>query len=113
MYIEKFVDTSFTETSKYDYEYNGVMWMPPTDEAIILEVHGLWYCKHMTENTDNNYWSVNHPDALVAAACYVLEVMNRNTEGMKDWTRAITKLTTGIEMDMVEEESYNVTAIRG
>jgi len=113
IYIEKFVDTTYSETSKYDYEYNGVMWMPPTDETIVVEVHGLWYCKNMTDDDDNNYWSVNHPDVLIAAACYVLEAMNRNTEGMNDWLNAITALTTGVEMDMVEEESYNVGSIRG
>jgi len=113
MYLERFVDTDYTETSKYDYEYNGVMWMPPTDEAIILEVQGLWYSYNMTLDADSNYWSVNHPEALIAAARYMIEVTNRNTEGMKDWLRAITELTTGVEKDTVEEESYNVVAIRG
>lgn len=113
MYVEYFVDGAVTEDSKYDYEYNGVMWMPPTDEDIIVEVHGLWYCYNMTDDAHTNYWSVNHPDALIAAACYVLEVFNRNTEGMKDWLNAITALTSGVEMDLVEEESSNVVAIRG
>ena len=113
IYLEKFVDTTFSEDDKYDYEYNGVMWMPPTDEAIIVEVQGLWYSKKLTSDDDNNYWSVNHPEALIAAACYILEVMYRNTEGMKDWLNAITTLVSGIEMDMIEEESYNVTAMKG
>lgn len=113
MYLEKFVDTSFTETSKYDYEYNGIMWMPPTDEEIIVEVHGLWYCKALSADADNNYWSVNHPEALVAAACLMLAMFQRNSEAIKDWTNTITLLTSPIEMDMIEEESYNVIAIKG
>jgi len=56
---------------------------------------------------------VNHPEALIAAAAYILEVMYRNTEGMKDWLGAITMLTSGIEMDMIEEESYNTNIIKG
>jgi len=113
IYLEKFVDTTVSESSKYDYEYNGVMWMPPTDEKIVVEIQGLWYSKKMTDDAHNNYWSVNHPEALIAASCYVLESMYRNTEGMKDWINAITELTSGIEMDMVDEESYNVTIIKG
>jgi len=113
MYLEKFVDTTVSEDDKYDYEYNGITWMPPTDVAIVVEIQGLWYSKKLTEDADNNYWSVNHPEALIAAAAYILEVMYRNTEGMKDWLGAITMLTSGIEMDMIEEESYNATIIKG
>jgi len=113
IYLEKFVDTTVSEASKYDYEYNGVMWMPPTDEEVIVEIQGLWYCKNMTSNTDTNYWSVNHPEALVAAACLMLAMFQRNSEAIKDWTSAISLLTSPLEMDMVEEESHNVIAIKG
>lgn len=113
MYLEKFVDTTISESTKYDYEYNGVMWMPPTDEAIIVEVQGLWYCKNMTENTDNNYWSVNHPEVLIMAACYMLELIYRNTEGAKDWLAGIKTITKGIEDDFIEEEISAITEMDG
>ena len=107
------MDTTVSEDDKYDYEYNGITWMPPTDVAIVVEIQGLWYSKKLALDADNNYWSVNHPEALIAAAAYILEVMYRNTEGMKDWLGAITMLTSGIEMDMIEEESYNTNIIKG
>jgi len=113
MYIEKFVDTSFTETSKYDYEYNGVMWMPPTDEAIIVEVQGLWYSKKLALDADNNYWSVNHPEVLVMAACMILEMSYRNTEGTKDWKGSIDALMIPVEFDMIEQEVSDRTQMEG
>jgi hypothetical protein len=113
MYIEKFVDTSFTESSKYDYEYNGIMWMPPTDESIIVEVQGLWYSKCMTADAHKNYWSVNHPELLIMAACYILEGMYRNTEGQKDWLGMITTITSGIEKDVIEQEISAATQMEG
>ena len=113
MYIEKFVDTSYTETSKYDYEYNGVMWMPPTDEAIILEVQGLWYSKKLTVDADNNYWSVNHPEVLIMAACMILEMSYRNTEGTKDWKGSIDTLMIPVEFDVLEQETSDRTEMEG
>jgi len=113
MYIEKFVDTTHSESDKYDYEYNGIMWMPPTDEAIIVEVQGLWYSKTLTLDTDKNYWSVNHPEALLAAAGYKLEVSYRNTEGAKDWLAAIDMQLGELGRDFVEQQASGVTQMKG
>ena len=113
IYLEKFVDTTYSEDSKYDYEYNGVMWMPPTDEAIIVEVQGLWYSKTLTLDADKNYWSVNHPEALLMAASYKLEVSYRNTEGAKDWLAAIDLQLGDLDKDLVEQQASGVTQMKG
>ena len=113
IYIEKFVDTTHSEADKYDYEYNGIMWMPPTDEAIIVEVQGLWYSKKLTDNDDKNYWSVNHPEALIMAAAYVLEIMYRNTEGAKDWLAGIDILLGDLGKDFVEQQAAQVNQMKG
>lgn len=113
IYLESFVDTDYTETSKYDYEYNGVMWMPPTDEAIVVEVQGLWYSKTLALDADKNYWSVNHPEALLAAASYKLEVSYRNTEGAKDWLAAINMQLGDLGKDFVEQQASGVTQMKG
>lgn len=113
IYLEKFVDTTYSEDSKYDYEYNGVMWMPPTDEAIIVEVQGLWYSKTLALDADKNYWSVNHPEALLMAASYKLEVSYRNTEGAKDWLAAIDLQLSDLDKDLVEQQASGVTQMKG
>lgn len=113
IYLEKFVDTTYSEGSKYDYEYNGVMWMPPTDEAIIVEVQGLWYSKTLALDADKNYWSVNHPEALLMAASYKLEVSYRNTEGAKDWLAAIDLQLSDLDKDLVEQQASGVTQMKG
>jgi len=113
IYLEKFVDTTYSESSKYDYEYNGIMWMPPTDEAIIVEVQGLWYSKALADDADKNYWSVNHPEALLAAASYKLEVSYRNTEGAKDWLAAIDMQLGELGRDFVEQQASGVNQMKG
>jgi len=113
IYLEKFVDTTYSEDSKYDYEYNGIMWMPPTDEAIIVEVQGLWYSKALTLDADKNYWSVNHPEALLAAAGYKLEISYRNTEGAKDWLAAIDMQLGELGKDFVEQQASGVNQMKG
>jgi hypothetical protein len=113
IYLEKFVDTTVSESSKYDYEYNGVMWMPPTDESIIVEVQGLWYSKKMTDDAHKNYWSVNHPEVLVMAACMVLEMSYRNTEGTKDWKGSMDILMLPVEFDVIEQEISARTEMEG
>ena len=113
IYLEKFVDTTASEADKYDYEYNGIMWMPPTDEAIIVEVQGLWYSKTLALDADKNYWSVNHPEVLIMAASYELEVSYRNTEGAKDWMSAINMHLGDLGKDFVEQQASGVTQIKG
>ena len=87
--------------------------MPPTDEEIIVEVQGLWYSNPLSSDTDKNYWSVNHPEALFAAASYKLEVSYRNTEGAKDWLAAIDMQLGELGKDFVEQQASGVTQMKG
>jgi len=95
------------------HEYNSVILMPPADAAYVIEVQGLFYSDVLSINSDENYWSVVHPDVLIMAAMYKIEVFYRNTEGAKDWMSAIELEARTIDMDIVEEEITDVSQMEG
>jgi len=96
------------ETVQADHEhfgYNGIIWMPPTSEQLVVEVSGLFYSEELEAENDESHWSVSYPDILIMAALRALEVFYRNTEGVKDWTSAIKEELFTLELDFVEEDS--------
>lgn len=109
--LSRFVGETIQITDHTHFGYNGIIWMPPCDEAMILEVQGLFYTEKLTVDNDKSSWSVNDPILLVMAACHELEVMYRNTAGANDWDIAIRKRVAGMGMDYVEEEIADVTTM--
>ena len=87
------------------YAYNGILFLPPADGNYMIEVWGQFYSTVMTADTHESYWSVNHPELLVMATQCVVEKMNRNTEGAKDWLISIQQELEGIDKDLVEEDT--------
>jgi len=95
------------------YAYNGILIGPPTDVQLHLEIHGLFYSPELTSDTEESYWSVNHPETLIRAALYELEVDYRNTQGANDWMGAIETHAIGIDQDVVEEDIAEVDQMEG
>jgi hypothetical protein len=91
----------------------GILIFVPPDEAIVVEIQGLFYSDTLTLDTDESYWSENWPAILIKAALYQVEVFNRNTEGMKDWKLAIEDEFLGLDKDNVEEEVSDINQIEG
>lgn len=95
------------------YEYNGVLWMPPCDEEMLIEVWGKFYTEPLQSEDDQNFWSVNHPDLLVMAALRQVEVFNRNTQGRTDWESAIDQMVVDIDKDVVQGDLAEVDEMEG
>jgi len=85
------------------HEYNTILLNVPTDEKIVVEIKGLFYTAQLVNDVDENHWSVNHPGLLIMAAQRMMEVFNRNTQGVNDWDNAIGKYDMQLGMDLVEE----------
>lgn len=85
-------------------DYNAIIVAPRTDAALSIEIGGLFYQKFLVEDTDENYWSQLHPLCLILATSMHMEGMNRNTQGVNDWDRLITKYLFGLGKDNIEEE---------
>lgn len=102
--IDYFGATEYTEAVDH-FEYNGLVFLPPADGTYRIEVNGLFYQPKLTADDDENYWSEVHPLVLVMAACRALEVVNRNTAGVKDWENSVDSELFGLGLDLVEEEA--------
>lgn len=93
--------------------YNTVLLDIPVSEKIVLEIKGLFYSGELTLDTSINYWSEAHPLLLIMATMRYLEVVNRNTQGVNDWTNAIATEMKQLGMDLVEELIAEVTQMEG
>ncbi len=93
--------------------YNGIIFMPPTEEALVVEIVGKFYSNTLSINADTSYWSENHMMTLVWAGLRQLEISYRNTEGARDWANAIRDSLIGIDKDVVEEETADTEEMDG
>jgi len=73
--------------------------MPPTDAAITIRVLGIFHSFQLEENEDENFWSIEYPEALVFATLRALEASYRNLEGMRDWEVAMEPYLRGVSND--------------
>lgn len=93
--------------------YNAVMIFPPPDEAMLIEVHGMFKAEELSGDSDTSFWSDQHSNLLVYAACRELEISMRNSQGRRDWEEAINETGFGLDKDTVEEEIADITQIEG
>lgn len=93
------------------YAYNSILIAPPTNEKILVEIKGLFYTDELSEDEDRSYWTELHPNILIMATMRELEIINRNTQGVNDWTNSIMTEVSNIGKDLVEEEIAEVTQI--
>ncbi len=86
------------------YEKDGILIYPPADGTYTIDIWGKFYSQTLSADADDSYWSVNHPDLLVMAACYALERTLKSREGMRDWLEAMKPLANAIDAQMVERD---------
>jgi len=95
------------------HEYNAILVNVPTDEKLTIIINGLFYSAELVNDTDENYWSAVHPMLLYMAAMRQVEIVNRNTQGVNDWTAAITTDMRQLGMDLVEELIAETSEMEG
>jgi hypothetical protein len=84
-------------------DMNALILNIPTDEIMVVSVKGLFYSMELVGDTDSNYWTEVHPLLLYMAAMRAIEVVNRSTQGVNDWTNAINSEVIQLGMDLVDE----------
>jgi hypothetical protein len=94
-------------------DYTGIVFLPPPDEAMVLEIWGKFYTPELKDDDDESYWSVVVPETLIQAALYRLEIFYRNTSGANDWLSAIEVDLLDIDKDKVQEDTENVDQLEG
>ena len=110
--IEKTTFAPFVEIpSKISGDTNAIIVNIPTDIKLAVEVKGLFYSKELVNNTDSNYWTEVHPLLLYMAAMRALEIINRNTQGVNDWSKSISIEISQLGMDLIDEIISEVNQI--
>ena len=96
-----------------DKDFNGIVFLPPTDEELVIEVYGQFYTEWFKNDKDSTWWSVHHPEMLVWAGAYIIEISYRNREGANDWLSAITEHARQLDFDTVSTEIAGVNQMEG
>lgn len=78
--------------------------LPHPSTPSSIEVLGRYYSAPLESDQSTSYWSIAHPDVLVKAAMYQLEVFYRNTEGANDWLSSIQLDLTDIEQQEIFQD---------
>lgn len=102
------------------YTYSGIVIAPPPDTTFYVSIYGTYYSPTLSATVASgvwtqtkSFWSEVHPQILLKAALYELEVFYRNTEGAKDWNSALMVDITGLDQDAADTESYQINQIGG
>ena len=95
------------------HEFNSILVNVPTSEKLTVIINGLFYSMELVNDTDENYWSAVHPMLLYMAAMRQLEITNRNTQGVNDWTGSILTDMKQLGMDLVEELIAGINVMEG
>ena len=110
--IDSFYGAAITSAAD-EFTYKTLLIGPPADDDYQIEVDGLFYQAKLTGDTDENFWSVQHPLVLVWAGLRQLELTYRNKEGAKDWEDAVLGEIRLIDFDEVSEEGAEFDQIEG
>jgi hypothetical protein len=103
----------FDVTLNINYDQTGLAFLPIAAQEYTLKIAGKFLSTELINDSDVSFWSVNYPEILIRAALLQLEINNRNTEGAKDWVRAIDDNLNDIEKDIVDFETSNITQLEG
>lgn len=93
--------------------YNGLIILPPTSVQLTIEVFGKFHSDLLSDDGDENYWTINEPGLLVMAGLRELEAFYRNTQGVRDWDTAIQRHLLELDKDFVENETGHITQLGG
>jgi len=89
----------------------GLLFDTPFSTETLLYIEG-YYEVPLVEETDKNYWTINHPLIIIFMAAYLLEITYRNTAGANDWMSALNEQLGDLEMRYEFYNNVNVIQMR-
>ncbi len=108
--LDNFVNLEWPEEDDTKYEIQGLIIFPPADGTYTITTSGDFLPRPLLSDTDTNYWATNYPHVLEMAALRSIEVFNRNTAGVRDWTTAIRAETVLFDFDVGHNYDTDYTA---
>ena len=77
--------------------------MPPADRTYTLKLAGLFGSPVLSNDTSVSFWSIQHPNTLIWASMYQLEVAYRNFEGSQALLTNLKLAVQDIDNEIVEQ----------
>ena len=110
---EALTSSDYTDEFTYDYEWpvrfaddydaRGVVFMPVSDDTYTITIDGHFHSYKLTESSDENYWSVNHPEELIIACNLILHTHKQNLEKTLTIKAILDERLLGFEKDQINE----------
>lgn len=104
---------TFIDVTDTNYDYRGIIFGPPADTDYVIEISGMFKNVELSDDADENYWTLQESDLVVRAAMYKLEAYSRGTENAKNWLSAIKEDVFELQKDVAQEESYGIDQMEG
>lgn len=94
----------FNETSTIAEKSRGICVYPISDGHYNVQVIGIFYTPKLSNTMQETFWT-EHSTILQLAVMYVLESLNRNSEGQRDLLASIEQMIQGLSFDIVDENT--------
>lgn len=107
------VPANYMHTGEWNAHILCIELYPHHHALCDIEVRGKFYSPPLIEGYSTNIWANTYPELLVKAACQVLEVFYRNTEGANDWMNSIMDELIDIEKMEVETDVRQYSVMEG
>lgn len=107
-----FINLNWSETDT-NYDYRGIIIVPPASESMVIEVVGKFYQPVLNEDTQKNYWTILHPEILIKAALYQMEIFSEKYDTAKNRLNALINEIMMLDMDIVTEEIQDIDTFGG
>ena len=104
---------NYIDTVNSDFNFRGITILPPIDKEYLIELIGKFNSPLLSDTVTQNWWSINHHEMVITSSLYYFEISLRNTEGSKDYLRAIETMATQINNDTYEEDFANPVSMEG
>lgn len=84
-------------SGSYDWGHDYILFDHIADTTYNVDILGTFYSPFISDSSKKTYWTVEHPHLLALAGAMMLEMSNRNSQGINDYLTSIQLLTTEID----------------
>lgn len=97
--------------SNVNTDTTGVkLWiMPPSDGSRNVQVHGKYYEAELTDNTDSNWWTLNHGKKVLYVALLLADDVHLNPDTNNTLRQLVLQATRAV----ISQEVANEIAVQG
>lgn len=110
-----FLDSVDDVAANLTYSQMGFLLLPVLSINLTLDVEVRTTTREplLSVDDDVNTWSSEWPELLLFSALRILEITYRNTQGVKDWDKAISDIIIPLDMDWVEDDMQSRVRMEG